>query len=201
MQKVELKIRALSYSNKQSGAFALVLTEKNGSRDIPVIIGQHEAQAIAIALEKAVSPPRPLTHDLFKNFAQSFHIKLHEVVIHDIRDGVFYASLICTQDAKEVTLDSRPSDAVALAIRFGCPIYTTVEVLNKAGLNEQDDQAKDLIEEAGEEPIEKVTSKPDNSTIEDATMDELNDMMRQAVQNENYELAARVRDEIEKRAR
>jgi bifunctional DNase/RNase len=200
MQKVELKIRALSYSNKQSGAFALVLTEKNGSRDIPVIIGQHEAQAIAIALEKAVSPPRPLTHDLFKNFAQSFHIKLHEVIIHDIRDGVFYASLICTQDAKEITLDSRPSDAVALAIRFDCPIYTTVEVLNKAGLNEQDDQTKDLIEEE-EEVVAKEASKPDHSTIEDATMDELNDMMRQAVQNENYELAARVRDEIEKRAR
>lgn len=202
MQKVELKIRALSYSNKQSGAFALVLTEKNGKRDIPVIIGQHEAQAIAIALEKAVSPPRPLTHDLFKNFAQAFHIKLHEVIIHDIRDGVFYASLICTQDAKEVTLDSRPSDAVALAIRFDCPIYTTVEVLNKAGLNEQDDQTKGLIEEEEEEVVlEKNSSKSHHSTIEDATMDELNDMMRQAVQNENYELAARVRDEIEKRAR
>lgn len=202
MQKVELKIRALSYSNKQSGAFALVLTEKNGKRDIPVIIGQHEAQAIAIALEKAVSPPRPLTHDLFKNFSQSFHIKLHEVIIHDIRDGVFYASLICTQDAKEVTLDSRPSDAVALAIRFDCPIYTTIEVLDKAGLNEQDDQTKDLIEEEEEEAVlEKDTSKSYHSTIEDATMDELNDMMRQAVQNENYELAARVRDEIEKRAR
>ncbi len=199
MQKVELKIRALSYSNKQSGAFALVLTEKNGKRDIPVIIGQHEAQAIAIALEKAVSPPRPLTHDLFKNFAQAFHIKLHEVVIHDIRDGVFYASLICTQDAKEVTLDSRPSDAVALAIRFDCPIYTTVEVLNKAGLHEQDDQTKDLIDKG--EAVEKETSESHHSTIEDATMDELNDMMRQAVQNENYELAARVRDEIEKRAR
>ena len=200
MQKIELKIRALSYSNKQSGAFALVLTEKNGSRDIPVIIGQHEAQAIAIALEKEVSPPRPLTHDLFKNFAQSFHIKLHEVVIHDIRDGVFYASLICTQDAKEVTLDSRPSDAVALAIRFDCPIYTTVEVLNKAGLHEQDDQTKDLIEEE-EEVVEKESSQNPQSTIEDATMDELNALMRQAVQNENYELAARVRDEIEKRAR
>jgi bifunctional DNase/RNase len=201
MQKVELKIRALSYSNKQSGAFALVLTEKNGTRDIPVIIGQHEAQAIAIALEKAVSPPRPLTHDLFRNFAQSFHIKLHEVIIHDIRDGVFYASLICTQDAKEVTLDSRPSDAVALAIRFDCPIYTTVDVLNKAGLNEQDDSSKDLIEEE-EEIVEKEEGpqSPYNA-IEDATMDELNDMMRQAVQNENYELAARVRDEIEKRAR
>jgi bifunctional DNase/RNase len=201
MQKVELKIRALSYSNKQSCAFALVLTEKNGSRDIPVIIGQHEAQAIAIALEKAVSPPRPLTHDLFKNFAQSFAIKLHEVIIHDIRDGVFYASLLCTQDAKEVTLDSRPSDAVALAIRFDCPIYTTVEVLNKAGLNEEDDQTKDLIEEEEDVVVKKETTKPDHSAIEDATMDELNDMMRQAVQNENYELAARVRDEIEKRAR
>ena len=200
MQKIELKIRALSYSNKQSGAFALVLTEKNGSRDIPVIIGQHEAQAIAIALEKEVSPPRPLTHDLFKNFAQSFHIKLHEVVIHDIRDGVFYASLICTQDAKEVTLDSRPSDAVALAIRFDCPIYTTAEVLNKAGLHEQDDQTKDLIEEE-EEVVEKESSQNPQSTIEDANMDELNALMRQAVQNENYELAARVRDEIEKRAR
>lgn len=203
MQKVELKIRALSYSNKQSGAFALVLTEKKGKRDIPVIIGQHEAQAIAIALEKAVSPPRPLTHDLFKNFAQSFHIKLHEVIIHDIRDGVFYASLICTQDAKEVTLDSRPSDAVALAIRFDCPIYTTAEVLNKAGLHEQDDQVKDLLEEEDEEIVEKEVraSSAQMSSIEDATMDELTDMMRQAVQNENYELAARVRDEIEKRAR
>lgn len=201
MQKVELKIRALSYSNKQSGAFALVLTEKDGNRDIPVIIGQHEAQAIAIALEKAVSPPRPLTHDLFKNFAQAFHIKLHEVLIHDIRDGVFYASLLCTQNSKEVSIDSRPSDAVALAIRFGCPIYTTVEVLNKAGLNEQE-EAKDLIEEESEEVVEKEElSKSPHNTIEDATMDELNDMMRQAVQNENYELAARVRDEIEKRAR
>ncbi|MCT4622151.1 MAG: bifunctional nuclease family protein [Schleiferiaceae bacterium] len=198
MQKVELKIRALSYSNKQSGAYALILSEKNGSRDIPVIIGQHEAQAIAIALEKTVNPPRPLTHDLFKNFAQSFHIKLHEVVIHDIRDGVFFASLICTQNAKELSIDSRPSDAVALAIRFDCPIYTTEEVLNKAGLNEQDEGAPELIEE--EESME--ANKPQShNTLEDATMDELNDMMRKAVQSENYELAARVRDEIEKRAR
>ena len=96
---------------------------------------------ITPALEKTVNPPRPLTHDLFKNFAQSFHIKLHEVVIHDIRDGVFFASLICTQNAKELSIDSRPSDAVALAIRFDCPIYTTEEVLNKAGLNEQDEGA------------------------------------------------------------
>ena len=113
---------------------------------------------------------------------------------------MFYASLICTQDAKEVTLDSRPSDAVALAIRFDCPIYTTAEVLNKAGLHEQDDQTKDLIEEE-EEVVEKESSQNPQSTIEDATMDELNALMRQAVQNENYELAARVRDEIEKRAR
>ena len=198
MQKVELKIRALSYSNKQSGAFALVLTEKAGKRDIPVIIGQHEAQAIAIALEKAVSPPRPLTHDLFRNFAQSFHIKLHEVIIHDIRDGVFYASLNCTQDSKEVTIDSRPSDAVALALRFECPIYTTEEVLNKAGLTEQEERAADMEEEDDMIEVEE-TKKQD--TLDDATMDELNDMMKRAVQNEDYEQAARVRDEIEKRAR
>ncbi len=198
MQKVELKVRALSYSNKQSGAYALILTEKEGNRDIPVIIGSHEAQAIAIALEKTVSPPRPLTHDLFKNFSLAFHIKLHEVIIHDIRDGVFFASLYCTQSTKELVIDARPSDAVALAIRFGCPIYTTEEVLKKAGLNESDSEAGALIEELEEtEPFEgkKVDS------IEDATMDELNELMKKSIKDENYEMAARVRDEIEKRAR
>jgi len=198
MQKVELRIRALSYSNKQTGAFALILSEKEGTRDIPVIIGQHEAQAIAIALEKTVNPPRPLTHDLFKNFAQAFHIDLHEVIIHDIRDGVFFASLICTQNGKEVSLDARPSDAIALAIRFGCPFYTTAEVLNKVGLNEQEEaKGGEIIEEEPEE----IEVPEQRNVLEDATMKELEAMMMQAVTNEDYELAARVRDEIDKRSR
>ena len=198
MQKVELKVRALSYSNKQNGAYALILTEKNGSRDIPVIIGTHEAQAIAIALEKTVNPPRPLTHDLFKNFAFAFQIKLHEVIIHDIRDGVFYASLNCMQGAKELTLDARPSDAVALAIRFNCPIYTTEEVLKKAGLNESDESPQAIIEEV--DATKPMHGKKVDS-IEDATMDELNDLMKKSLKDENYELAAKVRDEIENRAK
>ena len=198
MQKVLLKIRALSYSNKQSGAYALILSEQDGNRDIPVIIGGHEAQAIAIALEKTVNPPRPLTHDLFKNFALAFHIKLHEVIIHDIRDGVFFASLICTQDSKELSIDARPSDAVALAIRFKCPIYTTEDVLSKAGLNEEEISQGESEEEV--EIAESESSKSGN-VIDQASMNELKKMMTDAVNNEDYELAARIRDEIEKRSK
>jgi len=198
MQKVELKVRALSHSNKQNGAYALILTEKNGGRDIPVIIGTHEAQAIALALENTVNPPRPLTHDLFKNFALAFQIKVIEVVIHDIRDGVFFATLFCTQGTQKITLDSRPSDAVAIALRFGANIFTTEDVLKKVGLSESEIKAGSLVDEV-EETKPFVGKK--GYSIEDATMDELNDLMKKSIAEENYEMAARVRDEIENRAK
>lgn len=198
MQKVELTIRALSYSNKQSGAYALILSEVDGSREIPVIIGSAEAQAIAIALEKTVNPPRPLTHDLFKNFSQAFHIHLHEVVIHDIIDGVFFASLICKQDNKELSIDSRPSDAVALAIRFRCPIYTSEEVLEKAGLILDDGQKSQSVSTQSSTES-KAKPKKSQDPIKEASISQLNKMLGDAVNQEDYEKAARIRDEIEKR--
>ena len=197
MQKVLLTIRALSYSNKQSGAYALILSEKDGSREIPVIIGSQEAQAIAIALEKTVNPPRPLTHDLFKNFSLAFHIKIHEVVIHDILDGVFFASLLCIQGGKEVSIDARPSDAVALALRFDCPIYTTEEVLEKAGLILDDNKPK--VQKPKPALSRLNPTKSGASPIKDASVSELNKMLGNAVSQENYELAAKIRDEIERR--
>lgn len=200
MQKVELTVKGLSYSERQTGAYALLLAEEEGQRKLPIVIGVSEAQSIAIALEKAVNAPRPLTHDLFKNVLQLYHLNLKEVIIHKMKDGIFFANLITVQDGKEAVIDARPSDAVALAVRFKCPIFTTEDVLDKAGLILEDDSDNatsiSVEDEADEEMVE---AEDTGKSLELASIKDLNEMLNNALAQENYELAASIRDEIDKR--
>ncbi len=203
MQRVKLNIKGLSYSQTQSGAYALILGEEDGGRKLPIIIGGFEAQSIAIALEDEVNPPRPLTHDLFKTFADRFEINLTEVVIHKLKDGVFYSSLICNKDGKEEIIDARTSDAVALAIRFGSPIYTYENILQKAGIILDDDVSAKKQQAAQQTkasaPSAAPAAKSKNVDLSSKTKKALEKLMEQAVAKEDYELAARIRDEIDKR--
>ena len=198
MSLVRLNIKGISYSQTQSGAYALVLSEVEGERTLPIIIGAFEAQSIAIALEKEIKPPRPLTHDLFKTFSDRFQIKVKQVIIHKLVDGVFYSSLICERDRIEEIIDARTSDAIALATRFNAPIFTYENILDKAGifLKAKDesfsDEAKIEVEELIPEPKQDISFK-------DIPLDELNNKLDEAVTNEDYELAAKLRDEISKR--
>ncbi len=204
MSLVRLDITGISYSQTQTGAYALVLKEVEGARTLPIIIGAFEAQAIAIALEKDIKPPRPLTHDLFKTFADRFQVKVKQVIIHKLVDGVFFSSLICERDKIEEIIDARTSDAIALAVRFNAPIFTYQNILDKAGIflktkDEIDKRTEEDIEELEEilNPLEAILSNDD--TFSTKSIDDLNKMMEQAVADEDYELAARIRDEIEKR--
>lgn len=188
-QKVRLIIKGLSYSQTQSGAYALVLGEENGKRKLPVIIGGFEAQSIAIALEKDVEPPRPLTHDLFVNFANKFAIELKEVVIHKLEEGVFFSMMVLENGGQEVVLDARTSDAVALAIRFDCPIYTYNSILEKAGV---------VLDEKADAASETPSPKTEKKVSSKDKLEKLQQEMDEAVKNEDYEKAARIRDEIDK---
>lgn len=198
MSLVRLNIKGISYSQTQSGAYALVLSEVDGPRTLPIVIGAFEAQSIAIALEKEIKPPRPLTHDLFKSFADRFHIAIKQVIIHKLVDGVFYSSLICERDKIEEIIDTRTSDAIALATRFNAPIYTYENILDKAGIYLK---AKDeLTDEKVTLSIEKLIEEPvKESSYSKDTIEELNEKLSKAVLNEDYELAAKIRDEITKR--
>lgn len=194
MEKLKLEILGISYSQSQSGAYALILGESDGKRRLPIIIGSFEAQAIAIELEK-MKPSRPLTHDLFKNFAHTFNILVNEVIIYKFVEGIFFAKLICFDGIKEVEIDSRTSDAVALAVRFQCPIYTYESILSAAGII--------LQEESGEEEEDEVveeTHTSSDSEFENLTMQELQDLLMTAIDEEAYEKASRIRDEINKRS-
>jgi bifunctional DNase/RNase len=193
MQKIRLNILGLSVSQTQSGAYALVLAEENGDRRIPIIIGPVEAQAIAIQLE-GLKPPRPLTHDLIKNIALAFNIVLLEVIIHKLEEGIFYSELLCEMDGREVKIDSRTSDAVALALRFRCPIYTTEDILNKAGIVLEGDEAKQPDAGAG-----KKSGSSESTPFGRYTLQELEELLNEAVQNEDYEKASVLRDEINNR--
>ena len=199
MSLVRLNIKGISYSQTQSGAYALVLSEVDGSRTLPIIIGAFEAQSIAIALEKEIKPPRPLTHDLFKSFADRFHIVIKQVIIHKLVDGVFYSSLICERDKIEEIIDTRTSDAIALATRFDAPILTYANILDKAGIYLKMKDALSTentplsIENLIDEPLEKETS------FSKDTLKQLNKKLNEAIQEEDYELAAKIRDEITKR--
>jgi bifunctional DNase/RNase len=201
MEHIKLFVKGLSYSQTQSGAYALVLGEEGGERRLPIIIGGFEAQSIAIAIDKDMNPPRPLTHDLFKNFSDSFKIRLKEVVIHKLEDGVFYSILICEQNGTEQVLDARTSDAVALAIRFNAPIFTYPEILDSAGviLNEKSTNTK--ITKADSSQEKDILSSPDtpSSSLTDQSMEMLLKSLEAAVVNEDYESAARIRDEIDRR--
>ncbi len=202
MDKIRLHIKGLTYSQTQSGAYALVLGEEGGERRLPIIIGGFEAQSIAIALEKDVNPPRPLTHDLFKSFAGSFEITLKEVVIHKLQEGVFYSILLFDKDGEEKVMDARTSDAVALAIRFDCPVYTYPEILNQAGIilseSGNETEGKELITEEDLE-VKDTSSSEVVLDYELADLDDLKTLLEQALKGEDYELAAKLRDEIDKR--
>ena len=202
MSLVRLNIKGISYSQTQNGAYALILSEIDGDRKLPIVIGAFEAQSIAIALEKEIKPPRPLTHDLFKNFSDRFDIVVKQVIIHKLVDGVFYSSLICERDKIEEIIDARTSDAIALALRFQAPIFTYKNILDKAGIylkvNKEDEQKADniLVDEVLAEEIE-TSAGQDN--FKGKTLKELQKMLDQAVINEDYETAARIRDEMSKR--
>ena len=206
MSLIKLTIKGISYSQTQSGAYALVLSEMEGTRTLPIIIGAFEAQSIAIALEKEIRPPRPLTHDLFKTFSDRFSIVIKQVIIHKLVDGVFYSSLICEREGVEEVIDTRTSDAIALAVRFEAPIYTYENILDKAGIYLKMDEELSLEEDLGidEEEDEIEFSFDEEEENEDyyssLTLKELNEQLDEAVTNENYELAARILDEISKRS-
>ena len=195
MVKIKLDIIGLSYSQTQSGAYALVLAETGGKRSLPIIIGGYEAQAIAIELEK-MTPTRPLTHDLFKSFADSFQVNIEEVVIYNLVEGVFYAKLICVKDGKFSEIDARTSDAIALAVRFKCPIYTFESILASAGILL--DENNELIADAPE--TESIETKKVDTGMTTMNMDQLEENLNQAIENEDYELASKIRDEINKRS-
>ena len=196
MKKIKLNILGLSYSQTQTGAYALVLSEAEGTRRIPIIIGAVEAQAIAIQLE-GLKPPRPLTHDLFLNVALAFNIEIKEVLIHKLEEGIFYAEIVCEQNKNRIRVDSRTSDAIALALRFECPIYTTEEIIEKAGIIME-------FEEVNEENenIEGIDPKVETSAhinYSEYSLEELNDLLDVAITDEDYEKASQIRDEINKR--
>jgi len=206
MSLVRLNIKGISYSQTQSGAYALILSEVDGKRKLPIVIGAFEAQSIAIALEKEIEPPRPLTHDLFKNFSDRFDIVVKQVVIHKLVDGVFYASLICERDKIEEVIDARTSDAIALALRFSAPILTYKNILEKAGIilkNDPEEGDNDSSLEAGLlfKDLEFETEAKDEKKegYQNKSIDQLEELLTKAVANEDYETAAKIRDEISKR--
>jgi len=199
MNLVQLLINGISYSQTQNGAYALILSEIEGERKLPIVIGTNEAQSIAIAIEKEIKPPRPLTHDLFKNFCVRFAIKIKQVIIHKLVDGVFYSSVICERDGIEEIIDSRSSDAIALAIRFEAPIYTYENILEKAGVVlkiEKEIDEKSLLKELFSDEKAETTTIDD---LKEKSKKELEELLKIAVQNENYESAAKIRDEISNR--
>lgn len=195
MQKIKLNILGLSVSQSQSGAYALVLAEENGDRRIPIIIGPIEAQSIAIQLE-GLKPPRPLTHDLFKHLASAFEIQVSEVIIYKLEEGIFYSELICMRNEKQIIIDSRTSDAVALSLRFDCPIYTTEEILQRAGIViefENEHNPEDWSQPLSAEPVRG------KHEYEKYTSAELSQMLSNAIKAEDYEKASAIRDEISRR--
>ena len=199
MRKIKLNILGLSYSQTQSGAYALVLSEEDGNRRIPIIIGAVEAQAIAIQLE-GLKPPRPLTHDLFLNTALAFNIEVVEVFIHKLEEGIFYAELVCEQEGNRITVDSRTSDAVALALRFDCPIYTTEEILDKAGIIlDFEEESEENADESDKEMVGPEEEEDSDYSV--YSTEELNTMLDKAVSEEDYEKASEIRDEIQKRTK
>ena len=205
MSLVKLTIKGISYSQTQNGAYALILNEVDGDRKLPIVIGAFEAQSIAIALEKEIKPPRPLTHDLFKSFSDRFDIVIKQVIIHKLVDGVFYSSIICERDKIEEIIDARTSDAIALALRFQAPIFTYKNILDKAGIylnaNPLENEGRDMDEDG-------VLSNPETFGMEEDqqeegykkfSLSELHELLESAVQDEDYEKAAKIRDEISKR--
>lgn len=203
MSLIQLNIKGISYSQSRTGAYALVLTEVNGNRTLPIVIGAFEAQSIAIALESELKPPRPLTHDLFVSLSEIYQITIKQVIIHKLVDGIFYSSLICERDKVEEIIDSRTSDAIALAVRFDAPIFTYENILDKAGIDMKGEEFlpdKPLADKE-EEFLEEMFDELENLTTsyEKLPIEELTKKLKEAVENEDYELAAKLRDELDKR--
>jgi bifunctional DNase/RNase len=201
MKKVKLDIVGLSYSQTQSGAYALVLGEVNGRRRLPIIIGAFEAQAIAIEMEK-MTPTRPLTHDLFKTFAQTYHIEIREVLIYNLVDGVFFAKLICTDGENIQEIDARTSDAIALAVRFNANIFTYEFILSSAGIVIEGDDflfLENMDSMSKEQGTEDISTSMPGSGYKSFSIDELQQKLQEAIADEAYEKAARIRDELNKR--
>jgi len=196
MKKIKLDIVGLSYSQTQSGAYALVLGEVSGRRRLPIIIGSFEAQAIAIEIEK-MTPSRPLTHDFFKSFAQAYHIAIQEVIIYNLIDGIFYSKLVCSDGRKTVEIDARTSDAIAMAVRFDCPIYTYEFILSTAGIVIEGNDFV-YLENMSETPEEKP-SVGSTGSYASLSEDELKTKLQEALSEEAYEKAAKIRDELNRR--
>jgi bifunctional DNase/RNase len=196
MNKIKLEIVGLSFSQTQSGAYALVLGEEGGNRRLPIIIGGFEAQAIAVELEN-MTPTRPLTHDLFKNFALAYKIDILEIIIYNLKEGVFYSKLICSDGTNEVEIDARTSDAIAMAVRFNCPIYTYEFILSQAGVAMDDENLP--IEEPKEKPKSKEKKKTIAAEFGSQSEEELKESLMKAIDDEAYELASKIRDELNKR--
>ena len=203
MKKIQLEILGLSSSQSQTGSFALVLGEKDGNRRLPIIIGMFEAQSIAIQIEK-INPNRPLTHDLFKTFAEQVNVGITEILISDLKEGVFYSKIMCTDGNRDFELDARPSDAIAIGLRFGVAIYTVESVLSEAGIILSDLEDEEESEEISVKGSSSGSSKAGSSSapkesLSQTPIDELNKMLNEALEKEDYERAAKIRDEINKR--
>ena len=194
MNKIRLNVLGISYSQTQSGAYALVLSEENGQRRVPIIVGGFEAQAIAIQLE-GLKPPRPLTHDLFVNFALSFKINFIEVNIYKLEEGVFFSKLICDNGQTRISIDARTSDAIALALRFKCPIYTTEDILTRAGIV-IDFENETRTKKIESEEIKTEVPVAENEELKELDLEELKELLSEAIGKENYERASIIRDEI-----
>jgi bifunctional DNase/RNase len=204
VDKLRLEILGLSSSQSQSGSFALVLGEKAGKRRLPIIIGMFEAQAIAIEIEKII-PNRPMTHDLFKSFAGSFNFTIKEIIISDLKEGVFFAKIMCENEKDIIEIDSRPSDAIAIGLRFNAPIYTYETILSEAGieLSEEEEEESDAKKVQSEleqiQPAKEKPTSPGTERLKDNSMDKLKELLDKAIEQEDYEKAAKIRDEINKR--
>lgn len=200
MSKVKLSVLGISYSQTQSGAYALVLTEEKGDRRIPIIVGGFEAQAIAIQLE-GLNPPRPLTHDLFYNFAVSFKIDLLEVNIYKLEEGIFYSRLTCFDGKNTINIDSRTSDAIALALRFKCPIYTTEDILERSGIVLDFEKESKTSQKLQTSKPQESARKTEYEELKNFSIDELKNGLEDAIRTENYEKASMIRDEINRRSK
>ena len=202
MDLIQMTVRGISYSETQTGAYALILNEEKGERKLPIIIGGFEAQSIAIALEQEVKPSRPLTHDLFKSFGERFNIYVKQVIIHKLVDGIFFSSLICERDKIEEIIDARTSDAIALAIRYNAPIYAYDSILKKAGFTAAiSENSKKLSEDKWIQNFVKEQSNrnEDIGDLKKLSVSKLKSLLSKLVSQENYEKAAKVRDELSKR--
>ncbi|QLH31518.1 MAG: bifunctional nuclease family protein [Cyclobacteriaceae bacterium] len=202
MKKIKLEILGLSSSQTQTGSFALVLGETEGNRRLPIIIGMFEAQAIAIEIEKIV-PNRPMTHDLFKSFANNFHFHIEEITISDLKEGVFFAKIVCTDGLKKIEIDARPSDAIAIGLRFDSPIYTYENILAEAGIvltdQEEDEERTDVKPEPKARVKETTRKAAGGEDYKHYSIEKLNDLLKDAIEKEDYERAAKIRDELGKR--